>query len=432
MKNLKIFLLLGLVVFIASCSEDDKLTIDVQETVTRGAIIRTITQTANFDMFRTEEVFDLNIDEQDDQGGALLDRVELSISFVDNNFEDEDGETDRESVAPVAFRTLAASDFSTGDSGLPNASFSYTMAEALTALGVALTQVLPGDQIVLDLQLFLTDGRSFGASDATGNVSGGSFFSSPYQYTTLVDDGIEFDIENVNANEISLTAALDDYEVNLSINDGADGALMQTLNVYRAFVDRSIVDDINVSEPEALFDTYDISALTLEEGARILNLVYTQEELYGDNLTFDDLGVNDEVQLRYEIVTADGRIVTTDENDTEYYVALIVSECVQLNLDAPFPGDYSIKIVDSFGDGWDGAFITVEIDGVGTDYTLEAGSEVVVAVNVPEGTTSLVFTYVPGNYENEHSYNILDPNGKSAASDGPNPAPGEIPILVCE
>lgn len=435
MKNLKIYMLLGIAVLLTSCSEDDKVTVLVQDSVSTGAILRTITSTGDFDLFRTAEMVDITLEEQDKEDGALLERVELTLSFVDNNFVDEDAESDRESVLLTPFKTIAAADFAAGgDQGLPRTSFTYTLAEALSTLGVDLTQVLPGDQIVLDLELFLTDGRSFDFNDGTGNVSGGSFFSSPFQYVEVLDDGIEFVVEDVNANEISLTNPNFDFVADISIDDTEDGATLQTLNIYRAFVDRSIEDDgLNRSEPEAIFQTFEIADLTLEEGARIETLTYTQDMLYGDNLTFADLGVNDEVQIRYELVTADGRIVTTDENDTEYYFPIIVSECISLNEDAPFPGEYTINIFDSFGDGWDGANISVQIDGGDvTPYTIEGGSDGKATFTVPEGATSLSVMYNAGNYENEHSYTILDPNSKTAAADGPNPAVGEIILLVCE
>ena len=425
MKNFKTYVLLALGIIIAGCSEDDKATVVVQETVTSGAILRTLSATGGLDMFDTASTLAFSIQEQDAEGGDLLDRVEITASFVDNNGTDS-------SVSNAALATIAASEFGETE-GLPSFEYSVTMAEVLSATGVALTDVLPGDQFVIDMELFLTDGRSFKNSDTTGKVSGGSFFSSPYQYTFPTDDGIAFGIEDVNANEVSLTNPNEDYSVTITIDDGNDQALVETLNLYRAFVDRSIVDDVNLSEPEALFDTWNIADLDIADGVSSLDLVITLDDLYGPNLTFDDLGVNDEFQLRYEIVTADGRIVTTDENDTEYYRAVFVTECVQLNADAPFPGEYTINHFDSYGDGWNGAAINVQIDGGDVvPYTLENGDNGTSTFTVPEGATTLVITYTPGDWEGEVSYTIQDPNLKTAASDGPNPAVGEITILVCE
>ncbi|WP_420604258.1 hypothetical protein [Flagellimonas sp.] len=430
MKNYKIYVLLVMAILVASCETDDKVTITVQETVGSGAILRTLDSTDPddnpVDMFDTAATLSFSLQEQDDQGGDLLDRVEITVSFVDNNG------TPDESVANAAIATI--NEFGEFE-GLPSFDYSVTLADMLAATGISLTQLLPGDQFVLDMELFTTDGRSFKNSDTTGNVSGGSFFSSPYQYTYTTDDGIAFDIEDVNANEVSLTNPNEDFAVKITIDDGNDQALLETLNIYRAFVDRSLAEgETSRSEEEALFKTYTIADLDIEEGVSMLELDVTLDELYGPNLTFDDLGVNDEFQLRYEIVTADGRIVTTDENDTEYYRAVFVTECVQLNADAPYPGEYTINHFDSYGDGWNGAAISVQIDGGDVvNYTLEAGENGTSTFTVPEGATSLVVSFVSGDWDGEVTFTIQDPNLKTAAAVGTAPpAVGEITLLVCE
>ncbi|WP_423997947.1 hypothetical protein [Maribacter sp. IgM3_T14_3] len=421
-----------------SCESDNKVIDDVLETFTSGAVLRTIDSDGSFDMFRTENTFSVNIEEQDENNGELIDRVDITVDFVDNNKELADDTT-----LGVAFATLAASDFTINDRGLPAADFAYTMEEALATLGVDIESVLPGDNIAINLELFFTDGRSFKAADAAGTVTGGSFFSSPFAYSLLIDDGIEFDYEVNTSDEIDLSegAINEDYEVSISIDDDSEGSLLQTLNIYRTLRDLTIGEDgTNLTEAEALFDTFEIADLTLEEGARTLELDYTIAELLGDNVALTDLSVGDDIQLRYEIITTDGRIVTTDENDTEYFYSIVTSECVQLNADAPFAGEYTINMTDLYGDGWDGAFLSVTInDGETQTFTVETGDSATGTFTVPTGATSLVVTYTNGAWEDEHVYEIIDPNGQKAAIGGPfprdNAAPAvarEVELKVCE
>ncbi len=435
MKNFKMYALFALAILVASCEEDDKITIGVQEDVTSGAILRTLSQTGSLDMFDTTAPISFSIQEQDAEGGDLLDRVEITGSFVDNN-----GDDDSTSGALTTITEFGETD------GLPSFEYSLTLAEFLTALGLDITQVLPGDQFVVDMELFLTDGRSFKNEDTTGNVSGGSFFSSPYRYTETVGDGVSFLLPFLNDGinvadktgiNIAPTATNDDYSVQIRIDDGADGALLNTLTIYREFVDRTILEgDPDLSEAETVEATYDISSLTSEDGVRTVDFTRTLAQLYGATLTFADLGLNDEFNLRFEIETADGRLITTDEPGTEYYAQINVLECTLLNATAPFPGEYTINFFDSFGDGWDGASIDVSIDmGSATSYTILNGSSGNAKFTVPEGATSLVVTYTPGNFEEEHSYNIADPNGNQAAADagGPlGPVVGTVGIAVCE
>lgn len=448
MKNFKIYVLLAVGIFIAGCSEDDKVSVVVQDTVTSGAVLRTLSQTGSLDLFDLASPVFFSIQEQDAEGGALLDRVEITGTFDDNNGTDD-------SVSGVALTTIAASDFGTTE-GLPSFEYTITFGELLTALGLDVTQVLPGDQFVVDMELFLTDGRSFKNSDTTGNVSGGSFFSSPYRYTEVVDDGVSFltpflndgiNVANKFGINIAPTATNDDLSIELRIDDGSDGDLLSTLRIFREFVDRTIeTGDPDLSEAEAELVSYDISSLELVEETdddgevvssyRRVEFTRTLAELLGGALTFGDLGVNDEFNLRVEIETADGRIITTNAPGTENFIQVLVLDCTLLNADAPFPGEYTINFFDSFGDGWDGAKITVSIDGGSAqEYTLGNGTSGSAKFTVPEGATSLDVAYVPGAFESEHSYNIADPNGNQAAADAGGalgPVVGPIGIAVCE
>ncbi len=430
----KITLYLTLLTFFAlaiSCESDDKVVEGVLAGNTSGAILRTLDSDGSFDMFRIENTFMVTLEEQDEDQGELIDRVLVTIDFVDNN---DDMATGDDGVEGVEFATIPASAFSIGERGLPTTDFSFTMEEALTAMGIPLTEVLPGDRITINLELFFTDGRSFNAGDAATTVTGGSFFSSPFMYSLLVDDGVVFERKGVNANDLNLVPGEvnGDYSVTISIDDEEEGALLETLNIYRTFRDLTIDETgTDLSETEALFATFPVSSLMLDDEARTLSYVIPLNDLLG-SVMLTDLGLGDDFQLRYELVAADGRIITTDEPGTEYFDVVPTTRCIQLNRDMPVAGEYVIEFIDSFGDGWDGASITVDIDGSATDYTLENGSEGEQAFTVPEGAMSLILTYNSGSFESEHSYVIVDPFGSDAASDGPGPNVGVIDLRVCQ
>ncbi|GAB5539992.1 hypothetical protein LCL86_13705 [Muricauda ruestringensis] len=445
MKKISLYLIcISLLALNFSCDTDEKVVDQVLETYTSGAVLRTLETVPDdedeaFDMFRTENSFSVTVEEQDETEGELIDRVDLTVDYVDNNKDDNDV-----SVSGVAYSTIPASAFTVGDRGLPSTSFSFTMEEALTTLNIPLTEVLPGDRIIMNLELFFTDGRSFKASDAAVTVTGGSFFSSPFLYSLLIDDGIAFDYEVTTSDEIDLSegAVVEDYEASISIDDASEGSLLETLNIYRTFRDLTIGDDnINLSEEEALFETYAIADLDLVDGARTLDISYTIEELLGEDLELSDLAVGDDIKLRYEIITTDGRIVTTDENDTEYFFSISTSQCVQLNADGPYAGDYIINMADSYGDGWNGGFLTVTLDGEevpGSPFRVETGSEATGEFTVPEGATSLTVVYTSLEWDDENTFTILDPNGKKAAvgsfprTNGQGPIEYPIELKVCE
>lgn len=321
MKRIKIYLVaIACSAFYVSCDNDPTAVETVLSDVTSGGILRTLESAGRFDMFRVANTFSVTVEQQDETNGELIDRVDITVDFVDNN---RTGATGDDTNLGVPFGTIPGSEFTLGERGLPTADFSYSMQEALTALGVDLTEVLPGDRIAINLTLFFTDGRSFSADDAAVTVTGGSFFSSPFAYSLLIDDGITFGRQAVNENVIDLApeAVNESYLVNLSIDDLEEGSLLETLNIYRRFRDLTIdPDNPDISQAEALFATFPIATIPVDaDGVKMFEYEIPLMDLLGPGVTVDRLALGDDFRLRYEIITTDGRIVTTNAPGTEYF-----------------------------------------------------------------------------------------------------------------
>ena len=90
---------------------------------------------------------------------------------------------------------------------------------------------------------------------------------------------------------------------------------------------------------------------------------------------------------------------------------------------------YTIELYDSFGDGWNGSFIDVIVNGVATTYTLDNinddGSFNAFTFPVFEGLP-VVLDYTAGAFQNEVSYILYDSDGFQIFTDGPFPATGEV------
>ena len=89
-----------------------------------------------------------------------------------------------------------------------------------------------------------------------------------------------------------------------------------------------------------------------------------------------------------------------------------------------FIGDWTIVTVDAYGDGWNGGYITATVDGVATNYAA-AGTGTTHVVSIPSGTTSLVWSYTPGAWEEENTFTMEDPAG---ATYGPFMGANGIPF----
>jgi hypothetical protein len=177
MKTFRIFILLALGILVSACSEDDKLTTDVQDTVTRGAVLRTVSSAGTaWDVLDPSSELTLVLEEQDYQDGALLQEVRVYADITDN--------TAGNSIDPAEslLTTIPASAFTTGPGGLPRTTFTTTLGDVAASLGISAADYNCGDTFHIRTELALTDGRTYSAASAGATVSGGTFFLSPFVY----------------------------------------------------------------------------------------------------------------------------------------------------------------------------------------------------------------------------------------------------------
>jgi len=88
--------------------------------------------------------------------------------------------------------------------------------------------------------------------------------------------------------------------------------------------------------------------------------------------------------------------------------------------------EYTLQLYDSFGDGWNGAALTVTAGCVSSEYTVPPGGDSSIIPITLTSNDPIVFNYSPGTFENEITYNILDPMGNVIFSDGTFPQTGVV------
>ena len=87
--------------------------------------------------------------------------------------------------------------------------------------------------------------------------------------------------------------------------------------------------------------------------------------------------------------------------------------------------DFTLVLTDSYGDGWDGAYMHVYVNSVelyGGHITCDGG-EGIFTLAVDNGDL-VEAVYTAGSYESEHSYAFYDQNGNFIIGDGPAPGAG--------
>ncbi len=174
-------ILASVALLFTACEDGDQIFDQLQVEVKRGAILRTVNVISNeLPIGQSDGVFSVELEIQDQENGALVSAIEVFASFIDNT--DGDGPGD---AAESLFETVASSDFSLGENGLPRMVYTVTLAELLSATGVAGSAIQGGDQFRVRFELVLVDGRRFSFADNSGPLTG-SFFRSPFLYSATI------------------------------------------------------------------------------------------------------------------------------------------------------------------------------------------------------------------------------------------------------
>ncbi|MAD11333.1 MAG: hypothetical protein CMC04_01250 [Flavobacteriaceae bacterium] len=209
-----------------SCQEPDTTINDVLDNYVTGAVLRGWNPTGDYNFFApSTSIFTVEIEEHDDQNGALMQDVQVFVSL--------------NSGTEVLLRTLTSADFAVGPTGLPRHQLTVTLGESIAALGLSSSQYTGGDVINIRLQLNLTDGRSYTAKDAASSLTG-SYFKSPYIYNMTIKcipTGAvagDYTIDMIDSwgdgwNGASITVTIDGVSQTVGLPSGANGS--QTVTV---------------------------------------------------------------------------------------------------------------------------------------------------------------------------------------------------------
>ena len=181
MKNIfkYISLLTMSLVLFQSCEEGDKTVDFVLEEVTRGATLRTMNLiNGSVNIFDLENsVFEVELEYRDNEGGVLFESYDVYASFIDNTDDGVDN-----SKPEVFLKNVPSSELPINNEfGFPRGVLQLPATQTFAALGLDQDQLNGGDVVAYRLVLKLTDGREF-STNASGRVTGGSFFSSPFLY----------------------------------------------------------------------------------------------------------------------------------------------------------------------------------------------------------------------------------------------------------
>jgi len=264
-------------------------------------------------------------------------------------------------------------------------------------------------------------------------------------------------VDNALYNSSEPTSA---FVVTVEEQDEQDGALLESVDIYVSLRDLTggtsvAVDKFVKTIPASEFTTSDV-------GLPMATLSATYAEAFGAlGLPADGVEPGDLFEMELRLNLTDGRTFGKNSAGGIITGGFFASPFVYnaLITCSPQPGDYTVDMQDSYGDGWQtntgsgGDGIAVDIDGtivkvamcspyggsnVGTDCDPATGvcvtgdyysaSDV---VNIPVGTSSATWTF-PGDQYGEISFQVYGP-GAELLYDGAQGAtgPGLLPITLC-
>ena len=238
------------------------------------------------------------------------------------------------------------------------------------------------------------------------------------------------DLPTVNRNSPASTS----ISVDVEFDDFLGQDTMESIDVYASFVDTSPVEGSLLSFDEVLMKNVPASSFSagsngklngtigINIGEAMTSIGVTQPQLYGGDIFL----------LRLALKTTGGGIFTSDNVGTKIQgsSAFLSPFRYSTSVVCPPPsGTWTIDAQDSYGDGWNGAAIEVNLNGAVVPYTFTNGYNASFTVVVPEGSSALVFSFKNGSYDEEVTFQITSPEGV-VTEGGPSPSGGPIKLGV--
>lgn len=232
-----------------------------------------------------------------------------------------------------------------------------------------------------------------------------------------------------------------EFTATIQAQDIQDGGLMESVDVFVRFDDRTPDNQIGGDRDEVLVENIPASSFTIDEFGlprTDLSLVFA-DALSLFNLTIDDVIGGDRFVVRLALNLTDGRVFTEGDVNNSVrsgsffrspFVYFVDVACIPV---IPFAGEYTVDMQDSFGDGWNGATLTINLDGDETVIFVseEEEDKDSFTFTVPEGAQSLVFTYSGGSFDEEVTFQIIFNGNVIAADVGPSPSDGPVTLNIC-
>lgn len=249
--------------------------------------------------------------------------------------------------------------------------------------------------------------------------------------------GIVLRTVNVESDELPIGDSDGYFAVELEMQDVENGALVQSLDVFLTFNDNTVEEgEEDLSTDEVMATTIPSSAFTIGEYGfpRTTYSITIAEMTSLLSISEADVSGGDTFYIRFVANLTDGRSFSNGDNtDTStgsffaspfLYISTVVCPPIP-----PTPGEWTIDMQDSYGDGWNGASLVVTLDGEETSYLLDDGSSGSATFTVPEGSEALQIVFMSGSWDEEITFQVTSASGTTVLDMGPTPEPAGLALF---
>jgi len=228
------------------------------------------------------------------------------------------------------------------------------------------------------------------------------------------------------------------FSVILEEQDQEGGDLLASVDVFFGFRDNTEESGTGNDREEILAGTIPASDFSIGEfGLPRTTYTVTAEEIQTAlNVPDSEIFGGDQFTVRFELVLTDGRRYSFADNSgtltgSFFSAPFLYTANIVCAPSIPTSGDWIFDLQDSFGDGFNGANISVSIDGEVTTVDLPSGSEGQVIVNVPDGASTISIIFNSGSFDEEITFQVTSANGNTVVDIGPNPPVGAELLDFC-
>lgn len=177
MQKLKYSLLSILMMMLAFSCADEPLPFDTFDQYAKGGFSRLLNTDGGTFFFTDPDnsSFTFDVEYYSENNGGDVAGHEWTVRHR-NNVSGDISE-------PAVLANVSSSSFGTdAKSGLPSASFAFSMNDAMAALGKTIDDFNGGDDLIFDGFIIMTNGSRFGPDNTGGSVQGGAGFDGIFRF----------------------------------------------------------------------------------------------------------------------------------------------------------------------------------------------------------------------------------------------------------